>query len=134
MSTGTSTRPEEPVTSAPSRVSVQSASSWVLRVGVLLSLTVMVAGLVRALVDGGVTVHEMETRPFSGDAGAILRGSLKLQAFPLMELGVVLLVLTPILRVFTSMVLFAFEEHDRLYTAVTFVVLVLTVSALLFIR
>jgi uncharacterized membrane protein len=47
---------------------------------------------------------------------------------------VVLLIVTPILRLFTAMVLFTFEEHDGLYVLVTFLVRVMTTSSLLFIR
>jgi len=116
------------------RLSVQDASSWVLRVGVVTSLTVMVTGLIRALIDGGVTVQEMETRTFTTDPGRLIHETAGLRPFALMELGVVLLILTPILRVFTAMVLFAFEEHDGLYALVTFLVFVMTLASLLLIR
>jgi len=42
-------------------------------------------------------------------------------------------VFTPILRVFASCVLFAFQDRDRLYAVITFVVLVLTLAGLLWI-
>lgn len=119
---------------ARARLSIESASSWVLRVGVISSLTVMFAGLGRALADGGVTVHTMEHQTFSADFGAITKGAAHFQPFALMELGIVLLVLTPIMRVVTSFVLFVVEEKDALYATVTFLVFVMTVSSLLFIR
>ena len=115
-------------------ISIQSASSWVLRVGVILSMAVMFTGLLLALVRGGVTVQEMETRPFVTNFGAIGHGVRSADPFALMELGVVLLVLTPIMRVFTAMVLFAVEEHDRLYAGVTFLVLVMTLGSLLLVH
>ena len=116
------------------RISIQTASSWVLRVGVALSMLVMFTGLLLALVRGGVSVREMETRAFVTNFSAIGRGVRSWDPFALMELGVVLLVLTPIVRVFAAMVLFAFEEHDQLYAGVTFLVLAMTLVSLLFVR
>ena len=66
--------------------------------------------------------------------GPMLHGVARFDSFSLMELGVLLLVLTPIMRVLTSMVLFAVDEHDALYTGLTFLVLVMTVTSLLLIR
>jgi uncharacterized membrane protein len=116
------------------RISIETASSWVLRGGVVTSMVVMLAGLARAFLGGGVTVGEMEHRSFVTSFAPMLHGVARLDSFSLMELGVLLLVLTPILRVLTSMVLFAVEEHDGLYTSVTFLVLLMTVGSLLLIR
>lgn len=118
----------------PPRLAIQDASSWVLRVGVIASVLVMLSGLTLAFVQGGLTPQLMEQTAFLADFGALARGIGRFQPFALMELGVVLLILTPILRVLTAMVLFATEERDRLYTAVTFLVLVMTLTSLLFIR
>jgi uncharacterized membrane protein len=115
-------------------ISIESASSWVLRVGLVVSMAVMFGGLGLALVKGGVTVREMETRPFISNFGSVRRGVRAADPFALMELGVVLLVLTPIMRVFTAMVLFAVEERDRLYAGVTFLVLVMTLGSLLLVH
>ncbi len=51
----------------------------------------------------------------------------------IIEAGVYLLLFTPIMRVFASSILFAFQERDRLYTAITLVVLLLTLAGLLWI-
>jgi uncharacterized membrane protein len=115
-------------------IAIQDAASWVLRIGVVVSVTVMVAGLALAFVKGGLTQAVMESRPFSSEFAALARGIAAGDPFALIELGVLLLVLTPILRVFSAMVLFATEERDRLYTAVTFLVLVMTVGSLLLIK
>jgi uncharacterized membrane protein len=116
------------------RTSIETASSWVLRCGVISSMTVMLAGLARAFLGGGVTVDEMEHRTFVTSFGPMVHGVARLDSFALMEFGVLLLVLTPILRVLTSMILFAVDERDGLYTGVTFLVLVMTVASLLLIR
>ncbi len=130
----TTHEPSASETPAKTRISIQIASSWVLRIGVFLSMGVMFIGLGKALIAGGVSVHEMENRPFVADFTALAHGIGRLDAFALMELGVVLLVLTPIMRVFTAMVLFVIEERDALYAGVTFLVLVMTLGSLLFIR
>jgi uncharacterized membrane protein len=118
------------------RIAIQDASSWILRVGVIVSVAVMLTGLALAFVqDGsGLTVHRMENSAFSLDLQQLDRGLAHGDAFALMELGVLLLVLTPILRVLTAMVLFALEERDRLYTVVTCLVLVMTLGSLVFIK
>ena len=116
------------------RIAIEDASSWVLRVGVLVSLAVMFIGLGAEFAAGQVSLQLMESESFSDNFGAMLRGVAALNGFALMEFGIMLLVLTPILRVFTAMVLFAVEERDHLYTIVTSIVLVLTLSSLLVLR
>lgn len=116
------------------KIAIQDASSWILRIGVIVSVAVMLAGLALAFINGGLTQQIIENKAFSADFSALGRGLGRLDPFALMELGVLLLVLTPILRVFTAMVLFATEERDRLYTSVTFLVLVLTLGSLLFVK
>lgn len=115
-------------------IAIEDASSWVLRIGVVVSLATMFTGLVAEFVGDHVSIQIMESQTFSDNFGAMLHGVGRFDGFSLMELGVLMLVLTPILRVFTAMVLFAVEERDRLYTAVTFIVLVLTLSSLLFVK
>ncbi len=116
------------------RIAIQDASSWILRVGVITSVLVMFGGLVMAFVQEGMSVQQMEGRTFVDSLPAITHGLTVRDPFALMEAGILLLVLTPILRVFAAVVLFALEERDRLYTAVTFLVLLLTAGSLLFIR
>lgn len=128
--------PREPA-GAPARaypIAIEDVSSWVLRIGVVASVLVMLVGLGLAFAHGGVTRHLMETQTFQLDLGALGAGLAALQGFAWLELGILILVATPILRVFAAMVLFALEEHDGLYTAVTFLVLVMTLGSLLFIR
>ena len=122
---------------APARaypIAIEDVSSWVLRVGVVASVLVMLFGLVLAFAHGGITRHLMETQTFQLDVGALRRGLAGLQGFAWLELGIFLLVATPVLRVFTAMVLFAVEERDGMYTAVTFLVLIMTLGSLLFIH
>ncbi|MDE3129189.1 MAG: DUF1634 domain-containing protein [Gemmatimonadota bacterium] len=115
-------------------IAIEDVSSWVLRIGVVASVLVMLFGLVLSFAHGGVTRHLMETQTLQMDLGALRQGLAGLQGFAWLELGIFLLIATPILRVFTAMVLFAVEERDGLYTTVTFLVLLMTLGSLLFIR
>jgi len=130
-----------PVPAAPPRVprerlAIQDASSWILRVGVIVSVAVMLVGLALAFLRDGsrLSVQRMETSPFTLNWAALAHGLGRLDPLALMQLGILLLVATPILRVATAMVLFAVEERDRLYTLVTALVLVMTLGALLLIH
>ena len=115
-------------------ISIETASSWVLRIGVITSVVVMLTGLVMGLVRRSVTVYEMEHREFDGHPQDLWHGVTTGSGFALMEVGLLILVLTPIVRVATAMLLFAIEDRDWTYTAVTFAVLVMTLSALLLLR
>jgi uncharacterized membrane protein len=115
-------------------ISIETASSWVLRIGVVLSVTVMLTGLVLGLARGSVTVNEMEHREFVGHPSTLWHGVTTGSGFAVMEVGLLILVMTPIVRVATAMLLFAIEDRDWTYTAVTFAVLVMTLAALLLLR
>ncbi len=112
-------------------IAVEDAAAWVLRVGVIASVTVMLAGLILSLARDPLTPSQMARVSFTDSLGSIWRGLRAGQGFAIMEVGVILLVLTPAIRVATSMVLFAAEDRDWLYTAITFCVLVLVLTALL---
>jgi len=115
------------------KIAIQDASAYILRLGVVISVVVMFFGLVLALFHNGLTKHEILTHTVSTDWPKLGQSLRRFDGFAFMDLGVLLLVLTPILRVATATLLFAVEEHDRFYTVVTFLVLVMTVSSLLFI-
>lgn len=125
--------PAEPV-GHEHRIAIEDVSSWVLRIGVVASVVILVTGLVLALAHGGLTKRIVETQTFNLNFATLRHGIGTLQGFAWLELGILVLVLTPILRVFTAMVLFAFEEHDMMYTSVTLLVFVMTLGSLLFIR
>jgi len=115
-------------------LAIEDVSSWVLRLGVMASVALLALGLLLSLRHGGLTRQRMERETFVPDGAALGRGLAAWQGFAWLELGTLVLVATPILRVFTAMLLFAFEERDRLYAAVTFLVLVMTLASLLLIR
>lgn len=115
-------------------IAIEDVSSWVLRIGVISSVAIFAIGLLLAFAHGGLTRRIMETQAMQVDVGALWHGLVALQGFAWLELAIFVLVATPILRVLTAMILFAVEERDGLYTAVTFLVLVMTLGSLLFIH
>lgn len=115
-------------------IAVQDAAAWVLRVGVIVSVATMLAGVVISFVHGGMSVDRMQHTRFDPGVTVLWHGLTTLRGVAVVQLGIYLLVLTPILRVCTSMVLFLFEEHDYLYALVTGLVLLLTLAGLLLLK
>ena len=113
---------------------IQDVSGWVLRIGVALSVAVMILGLALSFVRHPPTVKTMESTHFKTNPAVIWHGVMHGHGVEIIELGIFLLVLTPIMRVAMSVVLFAFYDHDWIYTLVTLGVLLLTLASLLFLR
>ena len=113
-------------------VTIQNMSAWVLRVGVLASVAVMLVGIVFSFIHGPPTIERMTHDGFDYRPDDILRGIAEGRGKSIIELGIYLLVFTPIMRVTMSMILFAFGEKDRLYALITLLVLLMTLAGLLF--
>lgn len=102
-------------------------------IGTLLRLGVVSASII-SLVGGVIylSVHGLNTMPdyheFHGQPEAytqlsgIIEKAFSLNARGIMQLGVVVLILTPILRVVCSLFSFAIEK-DRMYVVITLIVL-----------
>jgi uncharacterized membrane protein len=108
-----------------------AAAAWILRTGVVLSVAVMLLGILISFFHGTISVARMQSDAFDYHPSHILQGIATLHGKSYIEAGIYLLLLTPILRVAVSMLFFAFAEHDWSFTLITFVVLVLTVSGLI---
>ena len=113
---------------------IQDAAAWVLRVGVILSVAVMILGLTLSFIHAPPTVKEMQHVTFNTNPAAMYHGVMAGNAKSIIDLGLLLLVLTPITRVAVSVVLFAVVDHDWFYTWVTLAVLLLTLISLLFLH
>jgi uncharacterized membrane protein len=105
---------------------VEQLIGSLLRVGVIIAAVVVLLGGVEYLVrHGGDQPHY---RLFQGEPadlrsiGGILRDTEEGRSTGLIQLGLVLLLATPVARVAFSVVAFALER-DRLYVVVTLVVL-----------
>lgn len=103
-----------------------------LRYGVLTALSVVLIGLVLFVYQQGSNAVHYETfiqQPF--DFSAFSSGLIHGDSLSIMALGVLLLILTPVMRVVSAIIGF-FWEKDRLYTLISFVVLLIIIfSAIL---
>jgi uncharacterized membrane protein len=117
--------------------------SWLLRVGVWTSITVITIGIAMLLVsDPAAMFHghsgglnsilndQLSGQPrslttYGGVASSLAHG----QAFGVIMLGLLILLATPVLRVAVSIVAFLLER-DRLYAVVTSIVLALLLTSI----
>ncbi len=113
---------------------IQDVSAWVLRIGVVTSVLVMALGLTLTFLHHPPSVHHMKTAVLKYNLGAIYHGVLRGDGESIIDMGLFILVLTPIARVLASVILFATVDRDWFYTFVTLVVLILTTLSLLFIH
>jgi uncharacterized membrane protein len=112
--------------------------SHVLRAGVLIAAAVISLGLALFLVKGPgpgdpTSLQELRARGSQAIAvglGSILNGIQHGQAGSVIQLGLLLLILTPVARVAMTFVLFL-AQRDRIFTAVTLAVLAILVLGLI---
>jgi len=112
--------------------------STTLRIGVMLSVAVMLIGVIVTFVHHPDYFH---SRPalgeltssreiFANTTAAVLRGVRELRGQSIAMLGILLLIATPVVRVAISVVLFA-AQRDRRYVLITAVVLALLITSLM---
>lgn len=112
--------------------------SVTLRIGVGVSVAVMLLGLVVTFAHHPDYFH---SRPalgeltnsreiFANTLGAVWRGVRDLRGQSIAMLGILLLIVTPVVRVAISVVLFAMQR-DRRYVLITAVVLALLLTSLM---
>lgn len=106
---------------------VEEAIGYILRVGVMVSASVIGLGLILMLINGG-TGYPPEQTP--ADFQTIWQGLIQLKAGAYVMLGLFCLILTPVLRVIVSIWAFA-KEKDYLYVWITVIVLVILVFGML---
>ena len=115
---------------APLRT-VEKVVSRVLRIGIILSATIICLGLVLLAVKGIIT-NEMRIDaaiPYPRDLVALLSGLLALDPASVIALGLVVLIATPIARVSVSILAFALERDWR-YVVVTASVLAILIAGI----
>ena len=104
-----------------------------LRIGVIIATIVAAAGGVLYLTQHGL--ERVDYHVFRGEpvelrrVGGIVRGAIGLHARAVVQLGLVLLIATPVARVAMSLVAFALQR-DRVYIVVTSIVLALLIFSL----
>jgi uncharacterized membrane protein len=121
-------RADDSITDAQGRLrQAELVISNVLRWGVILSATIIALGVVWFYFDMGATGQAPVTYPHSLDG--IVQQLGRGQPLALVALGLLLLLLTPIVRVAISILVFALER-DWLYTVITIVVLLILLVSL----
>jgi uncharacterized membrane protein len=103
--------------------------AWVLAAGVVASGTLIAAGLLGSAVVGwsGSLTGQTLAPSDPTDFGNLWPRLLALQPLALSQAGLLLLIATPVVRVAVTALGF-FGEHDRLYAAISTVVLVMLLA------
>jgi uncharacterized membrane protein len=113
---------------------MQSIIGWVLRAGVIISISVVFAGGVLYIYRHGSSVanyHTFKGIPdFVRDLNGIGTGILTFRGRAIIQAGIILLIATPVIRVVFSAVGFILEK-DYLYTGITLVVLAIICFSML---
>lgn len=99
-----------------------------LRVGVLLSASVIFVGLILFFVSGE-SGYPGETYPTL--LKDIFLGAVSMKPFAIILAGLVLLILTPIMRVGVSILVFL-KENDWLYVVISTIVFLILISSFFF--
>lgn len=115
-------------------ISIEDVSSWILRGGVVAAVLMMLIGISVSFLHNHVQVERMQHSAFDYQPSVIWLGLRQVRGKAIIETGIYLLVLTPVMRVATSMVLFVAKQRDWLYALITFLVLVLALAGLVMFR
>lgn len=119
---------------AADEVRMEQTVGRLLQAGVLVAaLVIALGGVALLLAEGDARADFGTFRPAPANErgiGAIVRGALAREPRAVVQLGLVLLVATPVARVALTLVAFA-RQRDRLYVAMTALVLALLLAGLL---
>ncbi|MCA1667238.1 MAG: DUF1634 domain-containing protein [Thermomicrobia bacterium] len=137
METDAATMAEHPVDATGGRggPGLEIWISYVLRVGVMIAAAIILVGLFLLIVRGGAggaptSFHQIvKQKPAPVRPAAILRGVRAGDAVSIIQLGVFALILTPVVRVAMTVVLFALQR-ERIFTLVTLTVFLILLFGL----
>lgn len=113
---------------------IQAVIGWILRVGVLVSMSIIFIGGLIYLYRHGQT--HVDYSVFKGvpdfvhNAGGIFTGIITLRGRAIIQAGIILLIATPVIRVVFSAIGFVLEK-DYLYTGITLLVLLIIFASML---
>ncbi|MGZ3750149.1 MAG: DUF1634 domain-containing protein [Mucilaginibacter sp.] len=113
---------------------MQGIIGWILRIGVMVSMSVVFIGGVLYVYRHGHSIadyHVFKGSPdFIHSAAGIINGVLNFKGQAIIQSGIILLIATPVIRVAFSAVGFIIEK-DYLYTTITLIVLLILISSML---
>ncbi|MCK8624373.1 DUF1634 domain-containing protein [Apilactobacillus sp. TMW 2.2459] len=98
----------------------------ILRIGVIISATIMIIGLLLFLITG---TSGYAKNYIPSNFKTIFQGIVHFKPYAIMMLGIFCLILTPVLRVVVSIYSF-YKEKDKLYVYITSIVLVILIFSL----
>lgn len=113
---------------------MQAIIGWILRIGVISSMILVFIGGVFFVFRHGHSIPDY--KDFKGvpyfihNTGGIIEGVRNLKGQAIIQLGIILLIATPVIRVAFSAVGFIIEK-DYLYTAISVIVLLIIFASML---
>jgi len=112
---------------------MQAIIGWILRAGVLVSMSIVVFGGVLFVYRHGHSIpnyHTFKGVPyFIRGVDGIFNGVLNYKGQAIIQAGILLLILTPIIRVGFSAVGFIIEK-DHVYTSISLLVLLIIIASM----
>lgn len=103
---------------------MEKSIGHIMRIGVLISAALMLFGFILLCINTDETLNGFENI----DLLKITIGLAQLNPYSYMMIGIFIMILTPVIRVVSTIVLFAIEK-DKMYTLITlFVFIILMIS------
>lgn len=113
---------------------MQMIIGWILRGGVAVSMILVFIGGIFFVYRHGYSMPDYKTFKgipfFVQNIGGILNGVIMLKGQAIIQLGIILLIATPVIRVAFSAVGFLMEK-DYLYTVITLIVLLIILASMI---
>jgi len=113
---------------------IQVIIGWILRGGVATSMILVFIGGIFFVYRHGYSIPDYRTFKgvpvFIHDFGGIINGVITFKGQAIIQLGIILLIATPIIRVAFSAVGFLLEK-DYLYTFITLIVLLIILASMI---
>jgi len=106
---------------------MQAVIGWVLRIGVIVSVSIVIFGGIVYLYRHGSEAPDHKhfiTQPSFVQLNGIIQGIIDFHGRSIIQAGIILLIATPILRIIFSTISFALEK-DRLYVMISLLVLLI---------
>jgi len=112
---------------------IQVIIGWILRGGVTVSILLVFIGGILFTYRHGQSIPDYKTfkgvPDFIGNFSGIFDGIITFKGQAIIQLGIILLIATPVIRVAFSAVGFLMEK-DYLYTAITLIVLLIILASM----
>ena len=109
---------------------MQQIIGWILRAGVIASMAVVFIGGILYVYRHGSSIADYHIFKPASYSIRILGNDNTISGQAIIELGIILLIATPVIRVAFSAIGFIIEK-DHLYTAITLIVLLIIVCSML---